>query len=83
MSAANYRFLSPWVLVKVQNKAQSSGKAAEEQDGIALPVMQSGYSTAESLPSGAIRSGYSFDQDEGYAHREDEQYADTMAQRLL
>jgi len=82
MSAANYRFLPPWTLVKVQEQSPSADKAMEEPSGIPIPSIRK-HSIVESSPNVEIRSSYSFDQDEGLVHREDEQYADIMAQRLL
>jgi len=82
MSAANYRFLSPWALVEVQERPSSTQKAMDESFGILIPSIKK-HSTAESSPNVEIRPSYSFDQNEGLARGEDEQYADITAQRLL
>ena len=82
MSAANYRFLSPWALVKIEEESPSAEAAMEEPLGIPIPSINK-YSMVESSPNIEIRSNYSFEQDEGMVHGEDEEYADIMAQRLL
>lgn len=82
MSAANYRFLPPWLLIKVDEETQSDEKMMEEPSGAAIPLVKRG-SLSESLPSVEMRSRYSFDPDEDPAHEQAEQHADTFAQRLL
>ena len=82
MSAANYRFLPPWIMVKEQENPNSSGTEMEQPFRSPIPLTNK-QSTAESSPSIEIRSGYSFNQEEGQAHGDEEQHTDTMAQRLL
>lgn len=82
MSAANYRFLSPWALVKVQEESLSAERAMEEPSEIPIPSIRK-YPMVDSSPNAKIHSSYSFDQDEGRSLGEDEQHADMMAQRLL
>lgn len=82
MSAANYRFLPPWALVTVRERPSSAEKAIDQSFGIPIPSIKK-HSTAESSPNVESRHNYSFDQEDGLARGEDEQYADITAQRLL
>lgn len=82
MSAANYRFLSPWVLVKVQERSSNTEKAMEERSEMPIPLIRKN-SVVISSPTVEIRFSHSFDQGESQVHGEDEQQADIMAQRLL
>jgi len=82
MSAADYRFIPPWALVKVQEEFPSAEEAMEEPSGIPIPSIKR-HSVVESLPNVEIRPSYSSDRGEGLVHREGEQHANIMAQRLL
>ncbi|KAL8830012.1 MAG: hypothetical protein Q9191_001676 [Dirinaria sp. TL-2023a] len=82
MKAANYRFLSPWTLTRTDGNTGTNDQMTPEHSRYELKPINNDYSMRERSRSGPI-SGYLAARDEDFEDKEEQQYMDTMAQRLL